>query len=90
MEAYFNFVKQVIGRRVLAEQCNEKAIKQSVSWKANSAIFHPINEHLVLNFAQQRNQVVTLLVLDATFCSNRNASPIVSLSFQRCELAETS
>ena len=91
MEADFNFINKLIGRRALAnaEDFNDIAIEQFGSRKAKSAIIHAINKQLVFDIARQRKQAVALLVLDAKSCYDRIAPPIASLALKRWGMAQS-
>lgn len=91
MEADFNYLNKLLGRRVLAnaEKHNDIAIEQFGSRKAKSAIRHAINKQLVFDIARQCKQAVALLVLDAKSCYDRIAPPIAALALQRWGLSQT-
>ena len=91
MEADFNFINKIFGRRALAnaEKFNNIAIKQFGSQKAKSAIFHEIYKRLVFDITGQREHAEALLVLDAKSCYNRIVPPIASLALKEGGMAKS-
>lgn len=85
MEADFNYINKLIGKRVMnnAELHNNIAQEQYGSRKRKSSIIHATNKQLSFDILNTRKQDAALLILDAMSCFDRIAPPIASLSLKR-------
>jgi hypothetical protein len=85
MEADFNFLNKLAGKRIMAnaEQSGSIADEQFGSRKSKSAINHAINKQLALDIMRQQKKKFTLVILDAKGCYDRIAPPIASISLKR-------
>jgi hypothetical protein len=85
MEADFNFLNKLAGKRIMhnAEQANSIADEQFGSRKAKGAINHAINKQLTLDIMRQEKRKFTLVILDAKGCYDRIAPSIASISLKR-------
>jgi hypothetical protein len=85
MEADFNFLNKLAGKRIMdnAENSCSIAEEQFGSRKAKGAINHAINKQLALDIMQQEKRKFTLVILDAKGCYDRIAPPIASISLKR-------
>ncbi len=85
MEADFNFLNKLAGKRIMAnaEEASSIAEEQFGSRKAKGAINHAINKQLALDIMRQEKKKFTLVILDAKGCYDRIAPPIASLSLKR-------
>ena len=85
MEADFNFLNKLAGKRIMsnAEQAKSIADEQFGSRKAKGAINHAINKQLTLDIMRQEKRKFTLVILDAKGCYDRIAPPLASISMKR-------
>jgi hypothetical protein len=85
MEADFNFLNKIAGKRIMAnaEKSNSIADEQFGSRKMKGAINHAVNKQLTLDIMRQEKRKFTLVILDAKGCYDRIAPPIASLSLKR-------
>jgi Reverse transcriptase (RNA-dependent DNA polymerase) len=85
MEADFNFLNKLIGKRVMAhaEACGTIAQEQYGSRKQKSALLHATNKQLSFDILRQCKKNVALVVLDAKSCYDRISPPIASLALAR-------
>lgn len=80
MEADFNFVNKIIGKRVMAnaERANNLASEQYGSRKSKSSIVHATNKQLTFDIINVTKSDTALMVLDAKSCYDRISPPIAS------------
>jgi Reverse transcriptase (RNA-dependent DNA polymerase) len=85
MEADFNFLNKVIGKRVMekAEQSGSIAPEQFGSRKQKSSIHHAVNKQLTTDILRQDRKSFCLITLDAKACYDRIAPPIASIALKR-------
>jgi Reverse transcriptase (RNA-dependent DNA polymerase) len=85
MEADFNMLNKIIGRRIMsnAESANSIAPEQFGSRKNKGSILHALNKQLTVDILRQEKRSYALITLDAKSCYDRIVQPMAALSLKR-------
>jgi Reverse transcriptase (RNA-dependent DNA polymerase) len=85
MEADFNFLNKIIGRRIMqqAEEARSIAPEQFGSRKQKISITNALNKLLTTDILRQEHRNFSLITLDAKACYDRIAPPIASVALKR-------
>jgi Reverse transcriptase (RNA-dependent DNA polymerase) len=85
MEADFNYLNKIVGRRIMknAEEGKSIAQEQFGSRKTKSSIGNALNKLLTIDILRQEKRDFSLITLDAKSCYDRIAQPIASIALKR-------